>query len=207
MLLLALSMHGFTEGFMVGSLKSSMLLCMEICVCGHIWVETFLLAQSLLDSGLPAQMSRVKKSADDDDVAGEAASVSTPGVWKFWLLVSIQCLINPMGMALAMILKTTVDSIEEAEPYLNAFCGGTILYVCLTEIVPEAFEGDGKPGKMARKALFKMFLFVFAGAMTMIMVKFLHKHDHDHVHDKDDWEKVDGAVFTAVANAVSQNES
>jgi zinc transporter ZupT len=147
MLLLALSMHGFAEGFMVAGLKDGTLLCMALCVCLHIWVETFMLSGNLLKAGLTGA--------------------------SFWGLASIHCMMNPLGTTVALVLKNSVGpAITVAEPYMNAFCGGTILYICLTEIVPETFCDKGN----FKRSLWKLFLFGGAGALTIVLVGVLHKH-------------------------------
>jgi hypothetical protein len=55
---------------------------------------------------------------------------------------------------------------------MNAVCGGTILYVCLTEIVPESF---GDKGNLVKSGI-KITLFGACGAAIIVLIAKLHSH-------------------------------
>lgn len=68
---------------------------------------------------------------------------------------------------------------DSVSPILNAIACGTLLYVGLTEIVPEAFEQT----KNWLQGLMKWTLFVSCGVGMMLLVTWIHQlSPHSHCH-------------------------
>ena len=122
----------------------------------HKWVEGFVLALSLMKAKFSNRS------------------------FFFW---NLGCsLASPLGV----VLYTGVNSLAEEKmaqigPYFNAFACGTLLYVGVTEIVPEVFECD--TNKTVRKALAKFFMFNACGGCLMLFLFFTHSCEHSHTSE------------------------
>jgi zinc transporter ZupT len=113
-----------------------------VCVCAHIWVEFFLLSRSLMKANLLG-------------------------------LVWIHIVANPLGYGLAKMLQNVCkDTFSLYTPYIDSFAAGTLVYIAVTEIVPEVFESDH--GKRGRQTI-KFSVFCAAGAFVIWLTQ---QHSH-----------------------------
>ncbi|CAD7952563.1 unnamed protein product [Amoebophrya sp. A120] len=157
-LMLALSLHGVFEGWAAASTFKgtnpwSNGMATVVALAAHKWVEGFVLSLSLL-------------KADFDGC-------------KFFLLNFLCACSSPIGV----IIYTAAHNVAEEQmqiigPYLNALACGTLIYVGVTEIVPEVFECD--TAKSASKAAAKFLTFVAAGAGLMVFLYYFHECDHSN---------------------------
>jgi len=130
-LLLALGAHALSEGMVMGNFyapekpKLKNFLVFVVCVCAHIWVEFFLLARSLMKANL------------------------------LYSLVWIHVIANPLGYAISRLLQNMGGNDSKLyqcySPYIDSFAAGTLVYIAVTEIVPEVFESDH--GKKLRQSI------------------------------------------------------
>ncbi|CAD7942800.1 unnamed protein product [Amoebophrya sp. A25] len=168
MLMLALSIHCFFEGWSAASnfkgnkpWRSGIVAV--TAYAAHKWVEGFVLALSLLKADF--------------------------GSGSFFLFNFACSLASPLGVILYTASHAVAASqMKLVEPYFNAFACGTLLYVGVTEIIPEVFECD--TAKSVRKALAKYLVFNACGGLLMLFLFFNHScgggDDGDgHVHCED----------------------
>eukprot|EP00392_Amoebophrya_sp_AT5.2_P006342 g6354.t1 len=156
-LMVALSLHGVFEGWAAASTfqgsapwKNGM--AAVVALAAHKWVEGFVLALSLLKAGTCSNL-------------------------KFFLLNFLCSLSSPLGVVVHTAAREFAEAgMAEWGPYLNAFACGTLIYVGVTEIVPEVFECD--TAKSATKALAKFLTFVTMGAALMVFLYYFHDCDH-----------------------------
>ena len=156
-LLLALGAHGFTEGMVLGNMWSGehpamigTVFIFVFCICAHIWVEALILSQSLM---------KAKQK------------------WMIWL-AGIHMIINPLGFVftkyvLPAIFSSPADRqmLKEKSPYVNAGAAGCLIYIAVTEIVPEVFTDTGHK----RRSALKFGLFFLCG-LFVIALTAMHSH-------------------------------
>ncbi|MDO5531381.1 ZIP family metal transporter [Sutterella sp.] len=89
------------------------------------------------------------------------------------------------GIAAAAVLGGflglgTIHAFEGLLPYALAMSAASFLYITLTSLLPEAFEGArGLRGNLSRLALVAL-----GGILSIVLLGFAHGHDHaDHVHE------------------------
>ena len=89
--------------------------------------------------------------------------------------------INPLGFfTVFMIHRDPMEAgtkkfMEEsnATPFINSVAVGCLIYIAVTEIVPDAFNDVGHK----TKSIVKYAVFVVTGGLLMVLINFLHKHD------------------------------
>lgn len=155
-LLLALSIHGISEGYVAGSIFTgddwAPALGFVAAVVAHKWIEGFVVMLSLLKN---------EDTTDGTTLESSDKKVEKTPKLRIVIFMSIVALASPLGLLINLLFSE--QHIDWVSPYVNAFAVGTLVYVALTEIIPETFVDTGKFGK----SMFKYTLFWIAGAALM----------------------------------------
>ena len=122
MLALAVTIHNFPEGMAVG-----------VAVAGALTSDFSMAGAIALSLGIAIQN------------VPEGAIISMPlraagnSRWKSFMIGSLSGIVEPLGGALVLLLASVATS---TMPYMLPFAAGTMLYVVIEELVPEASQGE-----------------------------------------------------------------
>ena len=122
MLALAVTIHNFPEGMAVG-----------VAVAGALTSDFSMAGARALALGIAIQNGP------------EGAIISMPlraagnSRWKSFMIGTLSGIVEPLGGALVLLLASVATS---TMPYMLPFAAGTMLYVVIEELVPEASQGE-----------------------------------------------------------------
>lgn len=174
-LLLALSIHGMSEGYITGNIMSGSndftqgFACV-IGICGHKWIEGFVIMLSLLKEEDTVESEDTNTQQGDIEQGNAKPKKEKVPLMRCVIFLGLCAMSSPIGMLINVILS--FPQFDQASPYINAIAVGTLVYVAVTEIVPESFVDIGN----FSRSLYKFLLFCMSGAALMV---FLHFCDVD----------------------------
>jgi zinc transporter ZupT len=166
LIMIALSVHGFFEGTIVGTARDSKsIMIFGGVIVAHKWAEAFSITSQLSASHFEG--------------------------WYAWILLLAFSLATPAGAVVGVLVSNAAGEDPESFPatitcVLTALALGSLFYIGMVEVVPEEFSG-------AKHSMFKFIGFscsvAFVWALAWVHVRYGEHHHGDqhaslgHTHD------------------------